>query len=432
MIVAAVELVRAFERRYGGDPVGHLLARDQVVAAEFDAIDAEILRHHVEEPLAEEVGLEAAGPAIGADRRLVGELQRHVDVDIGDAIGARHELRDVARADGAVGAHIGTDVDIGMPAQTQDGAVAAAGDLDVAFRLARVVHAHEVLAAVLGPFHGAAGVTGRERDQEILRVELAARAEAATDVILHQLDRAFRQPHLLRQGAAVEEQHLGAAADRELPARGVPLGEQAARLHRQRHVPRGAEALAPGVGRVLERGGGVAAHGAEGDRLVGALVREQQRVVARRRVAVGDRRQRLDIDLDQAERILGDAGAVGEHDGNGFADITYFGFRDHRLPERLEIRQRLQPHRHPRHPVADILGGEHAMHAGERARGGDVDRAQAAVGDGAAQDRGVQHVLAHDVVDILPAPAQEARILQALDRAADERVDRPHVRSPGL
>ena len=90
----------------------------------------------------------------------------------------------------------------------------------------------------------------------------------------NQLDRAFRKPHLLRQGAAVEEQHLGAAADRELPARGVPLGEQAARFHRQRHVPRGAEALAPGVGRVLERGGGVAAHGAEGDRLVGALVRE--------------------------------------------------------------------------------------------------------------------------------------------------------------
>ena len=300
-------------------------------------------------------------------------------------------------ADGAVGAHIGADVHVSMPAQTQDGAVAAAGDLDVAFRLARVVHAHEVLAAVLGPFHGAAGVTGRERDQEILRVELAARAEAAADVVLHQLDRAFRQPHLLRQGAAVEEQHLGAAADREPPARGVPLGEQAARLHRQRHVPRGAEALAPGVGRVLERGGGVAAHGAEGDRLVGALVREQQRVVARRRVAVGDRRQRLDVDLDQAERILGDAGAVGEHhrdwlrrhsapcvsaitgcpngskSGSGCSRI---GTRGTRLPISLAVM--------------------HAMHAGERARGGDVDRAEAAVGDGAAQDRGVQHVLAHD------------------------------------
>ena len=90
--------------------------RDEVAAAELDAIDAEVLRHHVEQSLAEEIGLEAARPAVGADRRLVGELQRNVDVDVGDTIGARHELRDVARADRAVGAHIGADVDMGVAA----------------------------------------------------------------------------------------------------------------------------------------------------------------------------------------------------------------------------------------------------------------------------------------------------------------------------
>ena len=214
MIIAAVELVLALERGDGGDLVGHLLERDEVAAAKLDPVEAEILRHDVEEPFAEEIGLEPAGPAIGADRRLVGELQFDVDVDVRDAIGPRHELRDVARAHGAVGAHIGADVDIGVPAQAQDGAVAGAGDLHVAFRLARMVHAHEVLAAVLRPFHGTSAVARSERNEEILRVELAARAEAAADVVLHDLDRAFVEAQLLRQGAAVEEQDLGAARQR--------------------------------------------------------------------------------------------------------------------------------------------------------------------------------------------------------------------------
>ena len=52
----------------------------------------------------------------------------------------------------------------------------------------------------------------------------------------------------------------------------------------------------------------------------------------------------------------------------------------------------------------------------------DVDRADAAVRDGAAQDYGVQRVGARHVVDVLPAAAQEAQVLQALDRAADGAV----------
>ena len=382
----------------------------------------EILRHHVEEALAEEIGLEPAGTAIGADRRLVGELQLDVDVDVRDAIGPRHELRDVARADRAVGAHIGADVDIGVPAQAEDGAVAGAGDLHVAFRLARMVHAHEVLAAVLRPLHGPAGVARRERDEEILRVELAARAEAAADVVLHDLDRAFVEAHLLCERAAVEEQDLGAARQGEMPARGIPFRQQATGLHRQCHVPRGAEALAPDIGRVLERGGGIAAHRVELDGEVGALVLEQQRFILRRDVTVGDRRQRLDVDIDERERVLGDAGALGEHQRDRLADIAHLGFRDHGLPERLEFRQRLQSHGNAGHAVADIPRGDHGMHAGECERAGNVDRADAAVRDRAAQDRGVQHVLAGEIVDILPAPAQEAQVLAALDRAADEGV----------
>ncbi len=105
-----------------------------------------------------------------------------------------------------------------LAAQRQDGAVARAGDLQVAFRLARMVHRHQVLAPVLGPLDRTADVARRERNQEILGIELAARTEAAADVVLDHLDGVFGKPDLLGEDAPVEERHLGGARDRE-PAR---------------------------------------------------------------------------------------------------------------------------------------------------------------------------------------------------------------------
>ena len=39
----------------------------------------------------------------------------------------------------------------------------------------------------------------------------------------------------------------------------------------------------------------------------------------------------------------------------------------------------------------------------------------------------MQDIPARQVVDILPAAAQETQVLGALDRTADEGIDRPHV-----
>ena len=99
-------------------------------------------------------------------------------------------------------------------------------------------------------------------------------------------------------------------------------------------------------------------------------------------------------------------------------------------PNGLELRHRLQPHRHQRNGVAEIGRGDDGMHAGHFLRARHVDSADAAVGDRAAQDRRVQHVVAGEIVDILAAAADEAKILQPFDRLADERVDRSHAPFP--
>ena len=105
-----------------------------------------------------------------------------------------------------------------VAAQPEDRAVAVERDLEIAFGLARMGDRHEMLAPVLDPFHRTAELARRERDQKILRIELAARAEAAADVVLDVVDRLFRQPHHRRHGAAVEERQLGRARHGQPPA----------------------------------------------------------------------------------------------------------------------------------------------------------------------------------------------------------------------
>ena len=69
---------------------------------------------------------------------------------------------------------------------------------------------------------------------------------------------------------------------------------------------------------------------------------------------IRDRRQRIDIDIDRAQRVLGDGGAVGKHHRQRLADIANLVARHDRLPECLEFRHRLQPHWHARRRLAQI------------------------------------------------------------------------------
>src|SRR6185369_900078 len=87
LVIAGVGLRALIERLYVRERPRHLMLGDQIAAAELDAVDAEIVCRHVETPLAEEIGLEAPRPAISARRRLVGEQQRHLEIEVRHPIG---------------------------------------------------------------------------------------------------------------------------------------------------------------------------------------------------------------------------------------------------------------------------------------------------------------------------------------------------------
>jgi len=91
---------------------------------------------------------------------------------------------------------------------------------------------------------------------------------------------------VLGENDAIVERDLGGAVDRHMGLGRVPLGEQPARLHGHGGETLNLEALAAHVGRSGESRFGVAAHGRELGRTIGAGRFEQQNVIAARHVAV--------------------------------------------------------------------------------------------------------------------------------------------------
>src|SRR5258708_36607357 len=88
-----------------------------------------------------------------------------------------------------------------------------------------------MLAPVLVTLNRTADKSRRERDQEIFRIEFAAHAEAAADVVFDHADGVVREPELLRQDAAIGKRHLGGAEQGQPSV--LPLRHEAARLHWQ-------------------------------------------------------------------------------------------------------------------------------------------------------------------------------------------------------
>ncbi len=278
-----------------------------------------------------------------------------------------------------------------------------------------------MLAAILDPAHRPAEAARCERNEEVLGIKLAAYAEPTSDIALDHADRFLRQTHLLGEDAPVVERHLGGTMDGEVPLLLIPFGQKSARFHRHRGETLHGECLEPDVTGAAERRFGVALLRGKGDDPVRSGCLEQQRVVAAGRIAVRDRRQRLDVEFDCLQRILGGAGALRHHNGDRFADIAHLIVGDHRLLIGLERRQQFLPHRDDR-DLAEVGGREHGPHTRTCQRRPRIDGADAAMRRRAAQNDGVQGV-GRNIVDELSASAQEAQVFQALDRTTDERVE---------
>ena len=154
---------------------------------------------------------------------------------------------------GGVRAHVSAVVVEKFVIDCKDLAVRIDGRADLVVLLARVIGRDQMFAPVLDPFDRPAEFQRGGANQNVLRINLAADAEAAADMAFEQLDGFAFSPKHLRERIAVPMRHFGGAVHFQNVARLVVTRDRAARL--QRHAGMAAD-------RKLKRNNGM--RGAEG------------------------------------------------------------------------------------------------------------------------------------------------------------------------
>jgi hypothetical protein len=412
---------------YEADVVRHLRGRDHVAATQLGAVDAERAGDPVHQALHGEHRLRASGAADHRGRHPVGEHHRGLELERRHHIGAGERGRgDIGRDDPP--RQIGAVVMDHGAAQAENLALAIDRDGDLPVLVALLRRREEMLATVLDPFHRPAELRGRDRDNDLLRIERRLGAEAAADE---------RRDDAHFVGTALEEVGDGRPADvRRLRRR--PHGQHArcrllvcqhgAAFQRHRgaavledvfleHVRRGRKrVLDIAIGHRHERGD------------VAGKIAVRGRCAGRERIAaITHHRQHLVVDHHRRGGILGEIAVVGDDHRDCLADIADFV-----AGERILGAQRRDGgvgHRHRqrfgREPTGHVGDGEHRMDAGQGECRARIDCVDARMGNGAAHERRVQQAGQFDVVDEARASGEQGRVFDP--RHAGAELPRTHT-----
>jgi len=282
----------------------------------------------------------------------------------------------------------------------------------------RMIDREKVLASILDPLDRAAQTSRQVGDEEVFGIELATRAEAAADVRLREVDPCLVDPEHAGERPAIEVGNLRHAPDGQALGAGIPFGEQPARLHGRRRLTSDREPVAHHERTLPQRGVDVAER--RGPRVGHVALGEERRSTIDARVGWTDERgKHVVLDLDELSRIDG-GGTLGRHDHrDGLA----------RVADRVDGQRRLKvggvrrlarlAQRNRRH-AGEVGARQEGQHTRPRERAPPVDAAHARVSVRAADDDRVRHPGPDQVVDVASAADEQARILQSLDRDADE------------
>ncbi len=138
---------------------------------------------------------------------------------------------------------------------------------------------------------------------------------------------------------------------------------------------------------------------------------ELRRVGLQRRDRVGDRRQRLVLDVDRLRRQTRLLGIVGRDECHGLADVPHHAGREHRL---------VGAHEAELLPGRQIVGRDHRTDSRHAARGRDVDSHDSRVRVRAAERCAVQHALAREIARVQELSLDLGRRVGARSGFADD------------
>ncbi len=387
---------------------------DHVSAPDLGRFDPERAGRLVHEALHHEHDLRPAHAAIGRGWGLVrrdGARPRPVPAHLVDprqltgrhqGLDRRREREDGVRADVAA--------DVGVQGQETTGVVEAGAH--VVLLLAGVEGGEEVLPAVLHPGHWSAQPPCQGRDRHLLAAHHALQAEASADVGGDDANPLLGQAEGSCDAGAHLVRHLGGHVDDELVVAVDPLGEAGPALHRRGGEPAAAKGLLQPEGAAGEHGVQV---GVVADPHIDEQVADRLLVHLRgpRSEGGADRRggrQVVVVHVHRLRAVLRQVGVGGDHDRDGLADEADPSRRKHRHGGHGEVR----PVEHgPQRVQAQVVGGEHRHHPGDRPSRRDVDAEHPGAGHRAAHEGRVQLARQGEVTDETTSAGDEPPVLPA-------------------
>src|SRR5262245_19080490 len=262
--------------------------------------------------------------------------------------------------------------------------------------------AHQMLAAVLDPLDRAPQYARKERNQQVLWVDVPLEAEAAADIECDAAYARFRKPQDRGRLAPHPMNDLGGRPDRHAIRPWVVDADDAAALHGRGGIAVMIKAPLQLVRGARERGGDVALADREGANEVGLeFVVDDRSARAQRRFRVNNGWEGVEIEGDQLSRIFGGVAALRYDDGDGLADMPDFVVSqqgllgidelvlDKRRPFAGERELRV---RHWRQELQQVRAAQGTGNARRRGGARQIHAADARVCDRASDENRVQHV----------------------------------------
>ncbi len=254
-----------------------------------------------------------------------------------NAVGAGQEPHHLDRfeAGGPRINRVGADVADNVGAEREYPAVRIERQFCVDDFIEGLVAGREVLQAVAGPFDRAPQLPRRGASENFFRIERALAAEAAPHIRRDHADPMARNIERRRQRVAHDARHLGGRMKRQRLAARFIFGKTGARLDREHGLAVHAEAAFDAHRRGLRGGVDVAALELAADQHVAAgFFMQQRRAGTRGRLRVADCSQRLVVDGDKLEGVLGVVAALGDDADHRLADIAYLVLRERKKRRR--------------------------------------------------------------------------------------------------
>ena len=436
VLVERAAVVVAPERR----AIRHRARRDDVPAAQLDAVHAELARGVVDEALDDVRRLRPPGAPVR--RGGVGVGHHAEDLDVGgrkrvDADERRHVAE--RRQEIAIGRHVGADVGERAHAEPDEPAVGVERQLGVGDVVARVLVGGNRLAPLAHPLDRAAELARGPQHQAVLGILPALGPERAADVAGDDADPMLGDlQDVGRERGADAVRVLDVGVERVAILAAIVDAERAPRLHVLGVDARDDVAAADDPRRLRERGVGrrLVARLEEIRDVVRALVPHRGAARLGRRGGRRHGRQRLVVDAHEIGGVLRLSARLGDHHRDRVTDVACAVWRQPSLRRgehgRAVRALPLQRHRHRAEAVAGhVRPGEDGEHAGRAQRRRGVDPADARVRVHRADDHRVGLARQIDVGVEAAFAANEADVLEALDALPDpELAHAALVRAP--